>query len=145
MKYYLISVLAAVVDQISKKMVKSSLPTGKKKKIKGRLYLWHRKNKGLAYNKLENERNKVMAASAAGIAIAGSYLLFLVKRGAGGAEKLGPALILGGGLGNFIDRVRDKEVTDFIYIDKKNAPIFNVADITAVFGAVITIVSALIG
>ena len=144
MKYFLASMLFAAADQLSKEAIKRRLPKGEKKRIWGRLFLWHRKNRGLAYNKLDGERKKVMAASVTAVSAAAAYLLFLVKNGARPLEKLGPALILGGGLGNLIDRIRDKEVTDFIYIETDKAPIFNLADVTAVLGAVITAVSAII-
>ncbi len=145
MKYFLISLLSAAADQLSKSAVKKSLPCGRKKRIWGRLYVWHTKNKGLAYNKFDNDRKKVMAASMTAVTAVAAYLVFLIKSGARAYEKLGPALILGGGIGNLIDRLRDREVTDFIYIDFNKAPIFNTADISAVLGAVITVIGALIG
>ena len=67
-------------------------------------------------------------------------------------------LLLGGGLGNFIERIKYGEVTDFIYIDNQNKsentfvkkliqkskPIFNIADIFVALGAVIFILSTLL-
>ena len=47
--------------------------------------------------------------------------------------KLGLALLLGGSLGNLVDRILSGAVVDFIRIWK--APIFNVADIAIVGGA----------
>jgi len=47
--------------------------------------------------------------------------------------KLGLALLLGGSLGNLVDRILSGAVVDFIRIWK--APIFNVADIAIVVGA----------
>ncbi len=56
------------------------------------------------------------------------------------------SFILAGAIGNCIDRVISKittgisSVTDFIYIDLINFPIFNVADICVTIGAVLLII-----
>lgn len=144
MKYFLLSLITAAADLGTKEAVKKKMPTGHKKHLGGRLYLWHIKNKGLAYNSLEGKRNTVLAASSAAVGIVGAYLLYLVHISARPADKIGPALILGGGLGNLIERLKNKEVTDFLYIDFKKAPIFNLADITAVTGGIITVIRAFV-
>ncbi len=48
------------------------------------------------------------------------------------------ALILGGALGNFIDRLLFRSVTDFLhfYIGNYHWPAFNIADITIVLGTI---------
>ncbi|MEA4973227.1 MAG: signal peptidase II [Candidatus Metalachnospira sp.] len=144
MKYIMISLLAAAADLLTKEAVKKKVPVGERRQVCGRLYLWHIKNKGLAYNRLEESQEKVMAASAAGVSVVAACLLYLIHSNAKPMEKIGPALILGGGLGNLIDRIKNKEVTDFIYIKAGNAPIFNFADVSALCGGVVTIVKSLI-
>ena len=52
-------------------------------------------------------------------------------------------LFLAGALGNFIDRVRFHYVIDFFYFKLINFPIFNVADIYVVAGAVLFVVTFL--
>ena len=52
-------------------------------------------------------------------------------------------LFLAGALGNFIDRIRFHYVVDFFYFKLINFPIFNVADIYVVAGAVLFIASFL--
>ena len=44
---------------------------------------------------------------------------------------------LGGALGNFIDRIKNKNITDFIYVKYKKAPIFNLADIFLVISPIL--------
>lgn len=52
-------------------------------------------------------------------------------------------LFLAGALGNFIDRITHHYVVDFFYFVLINFPIFNIADIYVVFGAILFIVTAL--
>lgn len=142
MKYFMLSLLAACADLVSKKAVRDNIPRGRKVHIKGRLYLWHIKNKGLAYNKLEDKRKTVVTASASAVGLVAAYLVYLIKTGAKPVDKIGAALILGGGIGNFAERIKDGEVTDFIYVEAKKMPIFNIADIIAAAGGIITVVRA---
>ena len=143
MKILLIPIITAAADLFTKKKVREKFRNGEKRHIKGRLYIWHVKNKGIAYNRLQDNRKKVMAVSGGACAAVAAWLFYLMRSGAGFFQKLGAALILGGGMGNLIDRIQNREVTDFIYIDFKKAPIFNVADIAAVLGGIVTVISSL--
>ena len=49
------------------------------------------------------------------------------------------AMIIAGGIGNGIDRIRFSYVIDFIYFKAINFPVFNVADIFVTCGAFIFI------
>lgn len=63
------------------------------------------------------------------------YLLKILKTGEV-AFKLSLAIIIGGALGNLIDRVRLNYVTDFLDFTLINYPIFNLADVFVVSGVV---------
>ena len=52
-------------------------------------------------------------------------------------------LAVGGGAGNLLDRSRKGTVIDFVAIGWW--PVFNVADVALVFGAVLAVVNALVG
>lgn len=58
----------------------------------------------------------------------------------------GLALILGGAVGNVIDRMRHGFVIDFVHVHWKNAwfPAFNVADAAITAGAICVIIDALL-
>ncbi len=56
------------------------------------------------------------------------------------------AFILGGAIGNFIDRVFRQEVVDFIhtYIFGYNFPVFNIADSSLVIGVILLMIQMLL-
>ena len=60
-------------------------------------------------------------------------------------ERAGLALVVGGALGNIIDRLRQGAVTDFLdlYWRDWHWPTFNVADIAITLGAVLILVASL--
>jgi len=53
-------------------------------------------------------------------------------------------MIISGGVGNLIDRVRMHEVIDYIKFEPINFPIFNFADICIVIGAILFCLSIII-
>ena len=59
--------------------------------------------------------------------------------------RLGLALVLGGALGNFIDRLARGEVTDFldVHVWGHHWPAFNLADTAITFGAVVLVIDML--
>lgn len=63
------------------------------------------------------------------------YLIKILKTGEV-AFKLSLAIIIGGALGNLIDRVRLNYVTDFLDFTLINYPRFNLADVFVVSGVV---------
>jgi len=56
-------------------------------------------------------------------------------------------LVLGGALGNVIDRILFKHVIDFIhvYYEQRNFPIFNIADSAITVGVVILLIDGFLG
>src|ERR1700689_156438 len=71
--------------------------------------------------------------------------LLRLKSGAHGLLACGLALVLGGALGNLIDRIRLGHVIDFIHFHWNNAyfPAFNVADSAITVGAACLLLDAL--
>jgi signal peptidase II len=65
--------------------------------------------------------------------------LFVRQRVEGGSRQLALALILGGALGNLVDRLSSGEVVDFIEIgvSRWHWPVFNVADSAVNIGVVL--------
>lgn len=127
------------MDFATKKWVQAKLPMNcKKEVVKNGLYFWHIKNKGIAYNKCSGKRNGILLFTGS---LLGYYSMAFLQALAGKKERkyaMPLALILGGGFGNFAERVRKGKVTDFIFIpvEGKNAPIFNLADVAVWIGGI---------
>ena len=86
-------------------------------------------NSGVAFGALNDLPSWVLAAGVAAL-IAG--LLVALRRGVLPLPWLAVGLLLGGALGNLIDRVGDGRVTDFI--DPPRWPAFNLADVAITAG-----------
>ena len=132
------------IDLSSKKWAEENLPLNKKREIvKNHLYFWHIKNSGIAYNRFSGRRKGILLATGALLACYGGLLVQILR---GKGEKwlaLPLALTLGGGAANFWERLKKGRVTDFLFIpvEGKNAPIFNIADVSIVIGTLwITVV-----
>jgi signal peptidase II len=67
----------------------------------------------------------------------------IVTKPQGFMQNLAIVLFFSGALGNAIDRVIYKFVVDFIDIKWFNFPVFNIADIAIVLGAVVAIIFVL--
>jgi signal peptidase II len=79
------------------------------------------------------------------VSIAITAWLCRLPRGAHGLLAAGLALVLGGALGNVIDRIRLGHVIDFIHFhwDRAYFPAFNVADSAITVGAALLLLDAL--
>lgn len=94
----------------------------------------HVRNEGAAWSILEGKT--VLLVTIAAIAI--FIVLFLIASGKFKLkfEAIMLSLIMAGGIGNLIDRIKYREVIDYIRTDFIDFPIFNFADICVVVGAI---------
>lgn len=126
------------MDFLTKKWAEESLPLNEKREfVKNHLCFWHIKNTGIAYNRFSGKRKGILFFTG-GLLAYYSGVFFQTLRGKRNGKSVLPiALILGGGYGNFLERMRKGRVTDFLYIPVKgkNAPIFNIADVAIWMGA----------
>ena len=145
MEYLILLIVIILIDFFTKEKVKQKIPIGEKKEIvKDKFYIWHIKNYGIAYNKFEKHTNIITAVTGIAISIFVVYFFRMIKISQNIFKKLGLTLFLGGAVGNFIDRAKNKSVTDFLYYKKGNAPIFNFADIFIFIGSIIIIIRELL-
>ncbi|GAF66149.1 signal peptidase II [Alkalihalobacillus trypoxylicola] len=129
MIYYLIAALVILLDQITKWLVATQMEIAQRIPIiENVLYITSHRNKGAAFGILQGQMWFFYIVTFIAVI---AVIYFMQKEGK--HEKLygtSLALILGGALGNFIDRLFRGEVVDFVdtYIFGYSFPIFNVAD-----------------
>lgn len=102
----------------------------------------HVRNNGAAWSIMEGKT--ILLTVIAVIAIA--VVIFLIASGKFKLklEVIMLSFIMAGGIGNIIDRIRYKEVIDYIRTDFIDFPVFNFADICVVVGAIGFCISYLI-
>ncbi|MCD6295431.1 MAG: signal peptidase II [Deltaproteobacteria bacterium] len=136
-----LALLIVCLDQVSKIAVLKGLRVYESVPvIKGFFNLVHVRNRGMAFglmNRSDMDFGFWILVSATVLAI--FLLLFWFYRMADESNwtTFGLSLILGGALGNLIDRVRLHEVIDFLdfYVGTYHWPAFNVADAAITMGA----------
>ena len=104
----------------------------------GKIELVYVRNYGIAFNKLSGKKKLILITNLF-LFIYLSYLLYTDIK-----NYLGYALILAGGLGNFICRLQKGYVIDFVYFNIKSWPVFNIADFEVFIGIIIVIISEII-
>ena len=72
------------------------------------------------------------------------YFIFSKQFGLGSFSKVSLALVLGGAIGNLIDRIFLGGVRDFIYFKSINFAIFNIADSFVTIGGILLVISLII-
>lgn len=131
MQFILISLLVIIIDQLSKYWtVKNMIEGSSIPVIPGVFYLTFIYNRGAAFGLLENEQWIFMLVAAA--LISGLFYFRKDIAQADSYTRLGTALLLGGAVGNLIDRIRINMVID--YFDFIIWPIFNIADVAICVG-----------
>ncbi|MGH7550716.1 MAG: signal peptidase II [Gemmatimonadota bacterium] len=136
----LIPLVVVVLDQLTKWWVRAELTLNQPVPVVGenvRLLYIH--NEGAAFGISIGEHSSTLfliLASAASVLVL--YLLLATPAG-DRLQRFALGLILGGAVGNIIDRIRFGEVVDFIQVGVSGHywPIFNVADSAVTVGAVL--------
>lgn len=135
------SLIVVLLDQASKFILVKALPLyGSMPVIRGFLNLVHIRNRGIAFglmNRPEGAFTAYLLPIATLLVILLLIVLFIKLKDEGPRLTLGLGLILGGAVGNLIDRFRLGEVIDFVdfYIKSLHWPAFNVADASITVGA----------
>jgi len=143
----LLTVISVIIlDQWSKIYISSALPLYNSRAIiEGLLSITHVMNKGAAFGFLAQATPLFRAIFFMLVTIAAIILIFyymLKSRADQPGLVFALSLILGGALGNMIDRLRFGAVVDFVdvYWKTYHWPAFNVADSAISLGAVLMIV-----
>ena len=124
-----------VADQVTKALVKSSLQPGEVRDVLGPIKLVDVRNSGVAFGQLQN--GGAIVALAIAVAI-GALLVYFSRNLSRPWIWLPTGLLLGGAVGNIIDRIREGAVVDFIKLP--HWPAFNVADSAITVGVIVLVI-----
>ncbi len=127
----LIAVIAA--DQLSKRAIEHSIVPGEERKLLPGIQLVNTRNHGVAFGFLPGNHIAVTILIALALAL---LLAYFARHTAVTLLWLPTGMLLGGALGNIIDRLRDGSVTDFIKLPLGWPP-FNLADTAITLGILI--------
>ena len=124
-----------LLDQITKWAVLKTIPLyGSRPVIEGFFNLVHVRNRGIAFGIMNTPGgSQITIYLLTLVTLVAIFLLFLWFSRLGAEERkttFGLALVIGGALGNLIDRIRMGEVVDFldVHVGTFHWPAFNVAD-----------------
>ena len=147
----LVSIITAVagIDQISKTYIVRSLKLYESTVVIGHFFsLTHTRNPGAAFGLLAEEGGSFRIYFFLGISIIALFFLiyyFIMTPAEETLSLVALSLIMGGAVGNFVDRIQKGEVIDFLdfYIGRYHWWIFNLADSAITIGISILILQTL--
>lgn len=126
--------LLVVVDQLIKQWASAVLqPVGAITLLPGIVELRYYLNDGMAFSMLAGKQTLLIAMTSIMLVC---VLALLLLRKMNPWERVSWMLILGGGVGNLIDRVLNGEVVDYINVLFMNFAVFNFADICITTGVI---------
>jgi signal peptidase II len=158
----IISLLIILLDQLSKTVVVCYLPMGESKPVLGNFFkLTYVLNPGGVFGSKLGSKNFYAIISVLALIVT-SWFFFKTKRGETWL-RIGLCMVLGGAVGNLIDRFRFGEVVDFLDFDFFNInlppskvlffnfpgfyldrwPVFNLADSFVLIGMIFVVVHLL--
>ncbi|EJN93735.1 signal peptidase II [Streptococcus ratti] len=133
--------LLVAFDQLSKFLVVRSIALGEIVNVIPNLVsLTYLKNTGAAFSILENQQWFFAIISILVLGAASYYLIKFIQSDSVWLLA-GLILIISGGLGNFIDRLRLGYVVDMVHLDFVDFAIFNAADTYLSLGVLLLIIA----
>ncbi len=142
-----IALTVLVLDQFTKELIKGSMPVWSQVTvIEGFFNIVHVLNRGAAFGFLNTRTAAwlpLFFIVVTGLAVLVIVSLLRRARGKGPLYVFALSSILGGALGNMLDRLRHGVVVDFLdfHIGRFHWPAFNIADIAISFGAICLLIT----
>jgi signal peptidase II len=141
-----IALAVIVLDQLTKAMIVAAFQLGDSRRVTAFFDIVRAHNRGAAFSFL-NEASGWQRWFFIGLGLAAAVFIvwLLARHGGQRMFSWALALILGGALGNVIDRVLHGHVVDFLQVhwQQHYFPSFNVADSAITIGAVLLILDEL--
>lgn len=146
-KYYGLAVFVVILDQWTKWLIVKNMEFGERISVWDPWFgiLSHR-NRGAAWGMLEGQ---MWLFSIVTIGVICAILYFYHKEAKGKPIfQVGLMFLLGGAIGNFIDRIFRGEVVDFVHVlipvINYDFPIFNIADAALTMAVVILMIGLIV-
>ena len=141
----IIIILTVALDRITKIIVESNMALHESRVlVPGILNITYVTNTGAAFGILKGFRWLLVAVSVIAMAAIGYFLFKCIRKKKYIIAQIAAAFIIGGGIGNLIDRLLYARVTDFLDLAFVNFAIFNLADVFVCTGAGFAILSFII-
>jgi signal peptidase II len=146
--WMVVAAVIVVVDQLTKWAIVEWVPLYDKVPLNSFLNLTHQKNPGAAFSFLANAggwQRWFFVLLSTGVSAVIAVWIWRIRDNSQTILSAGLALVLGGAVGNLIDRVLLGHVTDFIQVwfGSWAFPSFNIADAGITVGAALLIIDAL--
>jgi signal peptidase II len=129
----LVAAGVVALDQATKALVRATIDQGERKDVVPGVELVHTRNTGVAFGALAGGGAIVTVVIALALVALLAYFATHVRRP---LVWLPTGMLLGGAIGNVIDRARSGAVTDFVQLPLGFPP-FNVADMSITFGVLV--------
>ena len=146
--WMVVALIIAVVDQLTKLAIIEWIPLYDRVPLNSFINLTHQKNTGAAFSFLADAggwQRWFFVVLASGVSVVIAVWIWRIRNSGQAILSAGLALVLGGAVGNLIDRIVLGHVTDFFQVWFGNwaFPSFNVADAGISVGAALLIIDAL--
>jgi signal peptidase II len=134
-----ITIAVVIVDQLTKAIAEAWLPIGEAIDVLPILTLYRVYNTGIAFSMFADSGLALIALT---LGIGVIVVIFWARSHDGGiVASTGFALILGGAIGNLIDRLRFGYVIDFLllHLGERTLFVFNLADAALTLGPILLV------
>ena len=139
--FFLVAIIVVALDQISKFFIRANMALGQSIPEEGFFRITYGTNTGGVFGLFANQAFLITLTAIVGVAAILVYSRYPQANRV--LVRIALGLLLGGAVGNLIDRIRFGEVVDFI--DVGAWPVFNVADSAVVVGVILIIYYFLFG
>ena len=134
--------LVVLLDQFTKSLIIQHIPYGTSLEvIRGLFNICHTKNTGVVFGMFPGMPMIFAVLTAVAIVVLG-VLVWTLEESTSWIQFVSYGLLIGGAIGNLIDRVRLQAVTDFLdfYLGTHHWPAFNVADSAVCIGVTLLLI-----
>lgn len=130
----LVAALVVGLDQLTKHTIAAGIAPGSEQRFVPGIKFVHVLNTGVAFSLFAGGGTLVLVITLAALALLAGYFALRPERR---WLWLPTGMLLGGAIGNLIDRIANGAVTDFIKLP--HWPAFNVADMSITFGVIVLV------